>query len=122
MLTSISMPLCSHLERAKQLLLRGNYDDVIPACTEAVEQGEGLEPEALLLRATMYILRCQYSLALDDLETIINSQVQNVKVRQGSSAINFKCLVLPLVNNFERLHIMATHLLLIVEGSPVNPN
>jgi len=70
----------SHIERAKQLLVRGRYDDVIPACTEAVRAGEGLEPEALLLRATMYLLRGQHSLALDDLNTIITSEVQNKKI------------------------------------------
>jgi len=70
----------SHLERAKQLLLRGRYDEVVPALSATVCHGEGLEPEALLLRATMYMLRGQHSLALDDLNTIIQSNVQNNKI------------------------------------------
>ncbi|KAG8300463.1 hypothetical protein J6590_075677 [Homalodisca vitripennis] len=61
------------------MLVRGRYEEVIPACSAAVEHGEGLEPEALLLRATMYLLQGQHSLALEDLNTIINSQVQNTK-------------------------------------------
>ncbi|XP_054263982.1 mitochondrial import receptor subunit TOM70-like [Macrosteles quadrilineatus] len=63
------------LERAKQLLVRGRYDEVIQTCTEAVTAGEGLEPEALLLRATMYLLRGQNNLALDDLNTIIGQEL-----------------------------------------------
>ncbi|XP_076626379.1 translocase of outer membrane 70 [Colletes latitarsis] len=53
------------------------YDDVIPLCTEEIDSSDPdtlpHKMQALLLRATFYLLQAQYDAAIKDLGTIINS-------------------------------------------------
>ncbi|XP_053989726.1 mitochondrial import receptor subunit TOM70 [Hylaeus volcanicus] len=62
------------------------YDDVIPLCTEEINSSEPdalpHKMEALLLRATFYLLQGNHDAAIEDFETIINSDdiKKNIKV------------------------------------------
>ncbi|XP_043259662.1 mitochondrial import receptor subunit TOM70 [Colletes gigas] len=53
------------------------YDDVIPLCTEEIDSSDPdtlpHKMQALLLRATFYLLQAQYDAAIEDFGTIINS-------------------------------------------------
>lgn len=82
----------SALDKAKEALLTGDYNNVIPACTKALMNAEEL-PEAWLMRATMYILRGQHALALSDLEDIVNSSNCDKKVRM-LLVLNIFCYIL----------------------------
>lgn len=55
-----------------------NYDEIIPLCTEAINSLEFnkmmYKMEILLLRATFYLLLGKHDMAIQDLDTIINSE------------------------------------------------
>lgn len=58
-----------------------NYDKIISECTKEVESGGRYTAEALLLRATFYLLIGNATAAQPDLDKVINMQDANVKVR-----------------------------------------
>jgi len=58
-------------------LRKRDYDSIIPACTEELNQTESegvFKDEALLLRGTMYILTGEHSSALADLNAIVENE------------------------------------------------
>jgi import receptor subunit TOM70 len=58
-----------------------NYESVVKACNEEIESDVGkYKPEALLLRATMYLLQGEHKLAMADFNAVINDESANVKV------------------------------------------
>ncbi|XP_075224897.1 translocase of outer membrane 70 [Lycorma delicatula] len=59
------------IEKAKKCLLRGDFEDVIPACNEDLEKDQN-SWAALLLRATMYFLVGEQKLALADFDKVID--------------------------------------------------
>lgn len=68
------------LARAKQAFKSQNYEDIIPACNEEIETDENHKMEALVLRATFYLLLGEHNKALSDLEVVIENVDANVKV------------------------------------------
>lgn len=63
--------------RAKLAFATENYDDVIPACTEEINNSESESEyivESLSLRGTFYILSGLFTEALADLKTIIEAK------------------------------------------------
>lgn len=57
-----------------------NYDKIISECTKEIESGGRYTAEALLLRATFYLLIGNATAAQPDLDRVINMQDANVKV------------------------------------------
>lgn len=63
--------------KALDCLQKGDYESIIAACTEELNQAESdgsYKNEALLLRGTMHILTGQHSDALADLEKVIENE------------------------------------------------
>lgn len=58
-----------------------NYDKIISECTKEIESGGRYTAEALLLRATFYLLIGNATAAQPDLDRVINMQDANVKVQ-----------------------------------------
>lgn len=58
-----------------------NYDKIISECTKEIESGGRYTAEALLLRATFYLLIGNATAAQPDLDRVINMQDANVKVK-----------------------------------------
>lgn len=58
---------------AQQAMTAGDFDQVIPACSEEPETSP-YHLEALLLRGTMYELTGEFQLALDDFTAVLNAQ------------------------------------------------
>ncbi|KAJ4429814.1 hypothetical protein ANN_22018, partial [Periplaneta americana] len=70
------------LARAKQAFKSQNYEDIIPACSEEVESGDGsLKMEALVLRATFHLLLGEHRKALSDFESVIENEEADIKLR-----------------------------------------
>ena len=62
--------------RAKKALADGNFDEIVPACTEQIESNESDEKrkiEARLLRGTVYLLLGSLADASKDLDYIVDS-------------------------------------------------
>lgn len=57
-----------------------NYDKIISECTKEIESGGRYTAEALLLRATFYLLIGNATAAQPDLDRVINMPDANVKV------------------------------------------
>lgn len=57
-----------------------NYDKIISECTKEIDSGGRYTAEALLLRATFYLLIGNATAAQPDLDRVINMQDANVKV------------------------------------------
>lgn len=57
-----------------------NYDKIISECTKEIDSGGRYTAEALLLRATFYLLIGNANAAQPDLDRVINMQDANVKV------------------------------------------
>lgn len=57
-----------------------NYDKIISECTKEVDSGGRYTAEALLLRATFYLLIGNATAAQPDLDRVINMSDANVKV------------------------------------------
>lgn len=71
-------------KKAKLVFATENFDDVIPACTEEINSSESESEyflEALLLRASFYLLSGQQKEALDDLNTIIDTENADVDIK-----------------------------------------
>lgn len=66
--------------KAKQYMDEENYDKIISECTKEIESGGRYTAEALLLRATFYLLIGNATAAQPDLDRVINMQDANVKV------------------------------------------
>lgn len=58
-----------------------NYDKIISECTKEVEAKGKYMAEALLLRATFYLLIGNSAAAKPDLDQVISLEEANVKVR-----------------------------------------
>ncbi|KAG7276296.1 hypothetical protein CRUP_015619, partial [Coryphaenoides rupestris] len=69
---------------AKQYMEEENYDKIISECTKEVESGGRYTTEALLLRATFYLLIGNANAAQPDLDRVINMQDANVKLRANA--------------------------------------
>ncbi|MEQ2288930.1 Mitochondrial import receptor subunit TOM70 [Ameca splendens] len=70
--------------KAKQYMDEENYDKIISECTKEIESGGRYTAEALLLRATFYLLIGNATAAQPDLDQVINMQESNVKVETFS--------------------------------------
>lgn len=57
-----------------------NYDKIISECTKEIESGGRYSAEALLLRATFYLLIGNATAAQPDLDRVINMDDASVKV------------------------------------------
>lgn len=70
--------------KAKQYMEEENYDKIISECTKEIESKGRYTAEALLLRATFYLLIGNATAAQPDLDKVINMQDANVKVMRKS--------------------------------------
>ena len=73
--------------RALKAFQNGNFNDIIPACTEEIERSEDdseYKLEAILLRGTFYLLSGQYDLSLIDFNTVINNNEADAKLRSNA--------------------------------------
>lgn len=66
-----------------------NYDKIISECTKEIDSRGRYTAEALLLRATFYLLIGNSSAAQPDLDRVINMHDANVKVQ----AFSFRSLL-----------------------------
>ncbi|KAF5893291.1 mitochondrial import receptor subunit TOM70 [Clarias magur] len=67
--------------KAKQYMEEENYDKIISECTKEIESKGRHTAEALLLRATFYLLIGNATAAQPDLDRVINMQDANVKLK-----------------------------------------
>lgn len=81
--------LSSGYLKAKQYMDEENYDKIISECTKEVESGGRYTAEALLLRATFYLLIGNASAAQPDLDRVINMDDAIVKV---TGLLSMKCI------------------------------
>lgn len=72
--------LSSGYLKAKQYMEEENYDKIISECTKEIESGGRYSAEALLLRATFYLLIGNATAAQPDLDRVINMDDASVKV------------------------------------------
>ncbi|TVK90619.1 TBC1 domain family member 23 [Bagarius yarrelli] len=70
--------------KAKQYMEEENYDKIISECTKEIESNGKHTAEALLLRATFYLLIGNATAAQPDLDRVINMQDANVKLRANA--------------------------------------
>uniref|UniRef100_A0AAR2ITC5 Mitochondrial import receptor subunit TOM70 n=1 Tax=Pygocentrus nattereri TaxID=42514 RepID=A0AAR2ITC5_PYGNA len=70
--------------KAKQYMEEENYDKIISECTKEIESKGRHTAEALLLRATFYLLIGNATAAQPDLDKVINMQDANVKLRANA--------------------------------------
>uniref|UniRef100_H3CZ92 Mitochondrial import receptor subunit TOM70 n=1 Tax=Tetraodon nigroviridis TaxID=99883 RepID=H3CZ92_TETNG len=70
--------------KAKQYMEEENYDKIISECTKEIESGGRYTAEALLLRATFYLLIGNATAAQPDLDRVINMPDANVKLRANA--------------------------------------
>nr|XP_057930021.1 mitochondrial import receptor subunit TOM70 [Doryrhamphus excisus] len=70
--------------KAKQYMEEENYDKIISECTKEVDSEGRYTAEALLLRATFYLLIGNATAAQPDLDRVINMQDANVKLRANA--------------------------------------
>lgn len=73
--------------KAKLLLDQGQYEGIVAACTEEIESSEAeseYKVEALLLRATFYMLTANYPEGTADLEAVIASELADKKIRSNA--------------------------------------
>lgn len=78
---------CRGLAAAKKAMKDGNYEKVIPLCTDEINRVKGTDTppkdayyEALLLRGTMHLLCSQDTLSRADLTEIIEADSADPKV------------------------------------------
>lgn len=70
--------------KAKQYMEEENYDKIISECTKEIESGGRYSAEALLLRATFYLLIGNATAAQPDLDRVINMNDASVKLRANA--------------------------------------
>ena len=66
--------------KAKQYMEEENYDKIISECTKEIDSAGRYTTEALILRATFYLLIGNANAAQPDLDRVINTHDANVKV------------------------------------------
>ncbi len=88
--------LSSGYLKAKQYMEEENYDKIISECTKEIESGGRYTAEALLLRATFYLLIGNATAAQPDIDRVINMDDSSVKVMGLGSEESFSyCHHLP---------------------------
>lgn len=73
--------------RAKMAFDSGNFDDVIPACTEEIESSESesqYKSEALLMRGTFHLLSANFSDSKTDLDAVIDNADADINLRANA--------------------------------------
>ncbi|XP_062905902.1 mitochondrial import receptor subunit TOM70 [Mobula hypostoma] len=70
--------------KAKQYMEEENYDKIISECTKEIETKGKYVAEALLLRATFYLLIGNAAAAQPDLDMVISMEDANVKLRANA--------------------------------------
>ncbi|XP_076004736.1 mitochondrial import receptor subunit TOM70 [Genypterus blacodes] len=70
--------------KAKQYMEEENYDKIISECTKEIDSTGRYTAEALLLRATFYLLIGNATAAQPDLDRVINMQGASVKLRANA--------------------------------------
>uniref|UniRef100_A0A3B4B9A8 Uncharacterized protein n=1 Tax=Periophthalmus magnuspinnatus TaxID=409849 RepID=A0A3B4B9A8_9GOBI len=70
--------------KAKQYMEEENYDKIISECTKEIDSEGRYTAEALLLRATFYLLIGNATAAQPDLDRVINMNEANVKLRANA--------------------------------------
>ncbi|XP_028655675.1 mitochondrial import receptor subunit TOM70 [Erpetoichthys calabaricus] len=70
--------------KAKQFMQEENYDKIITECTKEIDSHGKYTAEALLLRATFYLLIGNASAAKPDLDQVISMEDANVKLRANA--------------------------------------
>lgn len=73
--------------RAIQAFKAGDFNEIIPACTEEIETAEDeseYKLEAILLRGTFYLLSGQYEGSLSDFNTVIDNPEADPKLRSNA--------------------------------------
>ncbi|KAG8450369.1 hypothetical protein GDO86_002861 [Hymenochirus boettgeri] len=70
--------------KAKKYMEEENYDKIISECTKEVDARGKYMAEALLLRATFYLLIGNASAAKPDLDQVISMEESNVKLRANA--------------------------------------
>ncbi|TWW57524.1 Mitochondrial import receptor subunit TOM70 [Takifugu flavidus] len=70
--------------KAKQYMEEENYDKIISECTKEIDSAGRYMGEALLLRATFYLLIGNATAAQPDLDRVINMPHANVKLRANA--------------------------------------
>ncbi|MGH0125179.1 UNVERIFIED_CONTAM: hypothetical protein FKN15_027572 [Acipenser sinensis] len=73
--------------KAKQFMEEENYDKIISECTKEIETRGKYAAEALLLRATFYLLIGNVTAAKPDLDQVINMQEASVKQLRANALI-----------------------------------
>ncbi|XP_063959836.1 mitochondrial import receptor subunit TOM70-like isoform X1 [Lytechinus pictus] len=70
--------------KAKHCFKEGNYETIIDACTEEIDSEGSKLPEALLMRATFYLLKGQGTLARPDLDKVITLPEADKKLKANA--------------------------------------
>ncbi|XP_069496091.1 mitochondrial import receptor subunit TOM70 [Ambystoma mexicanum] len=70
--------------KAKQYMEEENYDKIISECTKEIEAQGKYMAEALLLRATFYLLIGNAAAAKPDLDQVVSMEGANVKLRANA--------------------------------------
>lgn len=106
--------------RAITAFKEGNFNDIIPACTEEIETCEDeseYKLEAILLRGTFCLLSGQYESSLNDFNTVINNPEADPKLR--SNALTKRA---SLHMQTEQKELTFTDFDLAIEIDPENPD
>ncbi|XP_078265714.1 mitochondrial import receptor subunit TOM70 [Rhinoraja longicauda] len=74
----------SGYQKAKQYMEEENYDKIISECTKETEAKGKYMAEALLLRATFYLLIGNAAAAQPDLDKVVSMEDANVKLRANA--------------------------------------
>ncbi|XP_032888515.1 mitochondrial import receptor subunit TOM70 [Amblyraja radiata] len=74
----------SGYQKAKQYMEEENYDKIISECTKEIETKGKYMAEALLLRATFYLLIGNAAAAQPDLDMVVSMEDANVKLRANA--------------------------------------
>ncbi|XP_067849240.1 mitochondrial import receptor subunit TOM70 [Heptranchias perlo] len=74
----------SGYQKAKQYMEEENYDKIISECTKEIETEGKYVAEALLLRATFYLLIGNATAAQPDLDMVVGMDDANVKLRANA--------------------------------------
>ncbi|XP_071500354.1 mitochondrial import receptor subunit TOM70-like [Diadema antillarum] len=70
--------------KAKYCFKEGHFDSIIDACTDEINSGGSKAPEALLMRATFYLLKGQGLLARPDLDKVIRLPEADKKLKANA--------------------------------------
>lgn len=79
-ISSVHFIFSSGYLKAKQYMEEENYDKIISECSKEIDAQGKYMAEALLLRATFYLLIGNANAAKPDLDQVISLQEANVKV------------------------------------------